>query len=75
MKNEKGKPFKINLGKEQYINRLAAFIEDHSASSRFTHIVGSHLSFIGDRLDRTDEMHEEVRRFALLNSSKIPPEE
>ena len=46
-----GKKITIKLGKEQYINRLIAFIEDHSSSKRFEDLVGSHLSFIGDRLD------------------------
>jgi hypothetical protein len=50
-KTIKGKKITIKLGKEQYINRLIAFIEDHSSSQRFEHIVGSHLSFIGERLD------------------------
>jgi hypothetical protein len=51
IKTEKGGKLTIKLGKEQYINRLIAFIEDHSSSTRFKHIVGSHLSFIGERLD------------------------
>ena len=46
-----GKEIKIRLGGDQYINRLMAFIEDLSESSRFTEIVGSHLHYIGDRLD------------------------
>ena len=46
-----GKEFEIKLGADQYINRLVAYVEDSSASSRFTEIVGSHLSYIGDRLD------------------------
>lgn len=46
-----GKKKTIKLGKDNYINRLIAFIEDNSASDRFNHIVGSHLGFIGDRLD------------------------
>jgi len=46
-----GKKRVIKLGEDQYINRLVAFIEEHSDSERFTEIVGSHLSFIGDRLD------------------------
>jgi hypothetical protein len=41
----------IKLGKEQYINRLIAFVEDKSASERFNDIVGSQLEFMGDRLD------------------------
>lgn len=46
-----GKETKIKLGADQYINRLIAYIEDSSASSRFKEIVGSHLHYIGDRLD------------------------
>lgn len=46
-----GKIRKIKLGNDQYINRLITFIENSSASSRFQEIVGSHLRFIGDRLD------------------------
>ena len=51
IKTIKGKKKTIELGKEQYVNRLIAFIEDHSSSHRFKHLVGSHLSFIGERLD------------------------
>ena len=39
------------LGKNQYINRIIAFIEENSTSERFKSIVGSHLKYIGDRLD------------------------
>lgn len=42
---------KINLGTEQYINRLVAYIDEHSDSSRFQEIVGSNLKYIGERLD------------------------
>jgi len=41
----------INLGKANHINRLMCFIEDHSTSGRFVETVGSHLRFIGERLD------------------------
>lgn len=41
----------IKLGQENYINRLVAFIEENSASIRYSEIVGSHLRFVGDRLD------------------------
>jgi hypothetical protein len=41
----------IKLGKDNYINRLIAYMEDRSSSERFQHIVGSHLGFLGDRLD------------------------
>ena len=46
-----GKPKEIRLGANQYINRLIAYIEDSSESSRFREIVGSHLRYMGDRLD------------------------
>ena len=46
-----GKKRIIKLGADNYINRLIAFLEERSNSDRFKEIVGSHLSFIGDRLD------------------------
>ncbi len=46
-----GKPKEIGLGVNQYINRLIAYIEDSSESGRFREIVGSHLRYMGDRLD------------------------
>ena len=45
----------IKLGPDQYINRLACYAEDMSSSERFQEIVGSHLSFLGDRLDAVFE--------------------
>lgn len=41
----------IKLGTENYINRLICYIEDHADSERFQEIVGSHLQYIGERLD------------------------
>lgn len=41
----------INLGPDNYINRLICFADDNAASDRFSAIVGSQLSFLGDRLD------------------------
>jgi hypothetical protein len=46
-----GKKKLIKLGEDNYINRLIAFLEERSASERFVQIVGSHLAFVGDRLD------------------------
>lgn len=43
----------IKLGTDNYINRLAAFAEERSASDRFEEIVGSNLSYLGERLDAT----------------------
>lgn len=42
---------KIELGKNNYINRLIAFIEDNNNSERFSELVGSQLAFVGNRLD------------------------
>lgn len=41
----------IKLGPDNYINRLIAFIEDNSGSQRFQEIVGSTITYIGERLD------------------------
>ncbi len=46
-----GKQIQIKLGSENYINRIVAYAEDVSSSERFNGIVGSHLEFLGDRLD------------------------
>ena len=46
-----GKERRIKIGKAQYINRIMAFVEERSTSERFEHLVGSHLAFLGDRLD------------------------
>lgn len=42
---------KIQVGEEQYINRLIQYISNKSESGSFEAIVGSHLKFIGERLD------------------------
>jgi hypothetical protein len=49
--NKDGRTIVVRLGKDHYINRLLAFAEDASESARFTDIVGSHLMFLGERLD------------------------
>ena len=41
----------IRLGKEQYKNRILAFVDDSSSSERFHDIVGSQLGFLIDRLE------------------------
>ncbi len=50
---ESGRP--IQLGAGNYINRLVCYVEDRAASERFTDLVGSHLRFLGDRLDAVFE--------------------
>lgn len=46
-----GEIIQVKLGKTQYINRIVAFIQDHSDSERFEEIVGSNLAYLGNRLD------------------------
>lgn len=41
----------IQLGSDNYVNRLMCYVEDRSSSSRFTEIVGSTLAYMGERLD------------------------
>ncbi len=50
-KNIGGKEKTIKLGADAYINRLIAYTEEHSDSERFQEIVGSHMKFLGERLD------------------------
>ena len=49
--NVDGKTQHIKLGKEHYINRIMAFLQDSSDSKRFEELVGSHLAFLGNRID------------------------
>ena len=46
-----GRELTICLGKQHFINRILAFVEDSTSSGRFQAIVGSQLAFLGDRLD------------------------
>ena len=46
-----GKKSTIKLGSDNYINRLIAYIEENASSGRFQEIAGSHLSYLGERLD------------------------
>ncbi|PFD55851.1 hypothetical protein CN274_24865 [Bacillus thuringiensis] len=43
------------IGEDQYINRLIQYIDSKSTSEKFSAIVGSHLKFIGERLDGVHE--------------------
>jgi len=46
-----GKERTIKLGPDAYINRLIAYAEENADSARFQEIVGSHMGFLGERLD------------------------
>jgi hypothetical protein len=41
----------VKLGRDNYINRLVTYIQENSTSDKFINIVGSHISYIGERLD------------------------
>ncbi|PUT38546.1 hypothetical protein DIZ81_13980 [Legionella taurinensis] len=41
----------IKLGKDNYTNRIMNFVSEKSESERFEDIVGSHLKYLGERLD------------------------
>lgn len=51
VKNIGGKNRTISLGQDAYINRLIAYVEQNASSKRFEEIVGSHVKFLGERLD------------------------
>jgi hypothetical protein len=46
-----GKVQRIKLGREHYVNRIITFIQANSDSGRFQDVVGSQLSYLGNRLD------------------------
>lgn len=48
---EGDKQVTVKLGPDQYKNRIIAFVVANSASNRYTEIVGSHLKYLGERLD------------------------
>jgi len=48
-----GKTRTIKLGPDNYINRLMAYVEENTSSQRFEEIVGSHMKYLGERLDST----------------------
>nr|WP_279114291.1 hypothetical protein [Enterobacter soli] len=71
-----GKNKIIKLGKDNYINRIIAYVDSQSNSERFTDIVGSNLGFLGDRLDAifkaaqkgshdTISSHKEADRYVI----------
>jgi hypothetical protein len=51
IKSYKGKNITIDLGAENYINRIMCYVEDNIESPTAKAIVSSDLSYLGDRLD------------------------
>ena len=66
----------IKLGEGNYINRLVCYCEEQNSSGIFNGLLGSHLSFIGNRLDaifpgtqkgsHEDVDLDEARRIVIL---------
>ena len=67
IKKINGKDKTINLGKDNYINRLVQHIESKSQSGRFQALVGSHLSFIGNRLDAVFQAAQKGSHAEIVN--------
>jgi len=65
-----GKEQPIKMGKDNYINRIIAFVQDHSESERFRSIVGSHLRFLGDRLDSIFEAAQKGSHAVIVNQAE-----
>lgn len=42
---------RIKVGPDEFINRLMLYVEDKATSKNFKNVVGSHLAFLGNRLD------------------------
>lgn len=62
-----GRKITVHLGASHYINRLLAFVEDHSKSPHFSAVVGSNLRFLGERLEAVKDSahkgtHDVIRR-------------
>ena len=62
-----GKEKKVKLGKDNYINRIIAFVRDESDSERFEEIVGSNLAYLGDRLDSTFQASQKGSHTKIIN--------
>lgn len=53
IEKEGGKTVKV--GNDQYVNRLMIYIESNSKSEKYNSVVGSHLKYIGERIDSITE--------------------
>ncbi len=65
-----GKEIKVKLGKDNYINRIVAFVQDKSDSERFEEIVGSNLAYLGDRLDSTFQAAQKGSHSNIVNRNE-----
>lgn len=69
-KSINGKERTISMCNDNYINRLVAYIESKSTSNRFQAIVGSHLSFVGDRLDAVFQSAQKGSHSEIVNRTE-----
>jgi len=60
----------IKMGKDKYVNRIITFVQDHSESKRFQSIVGSHLRFLGDRLDSIFKAAQKGSHAVIVNQAE-----
>jgi hypothetical protein len=65
-----GKQRRVKLGPDNYINRLVAYVEQNSDSERFEEIVGSHISFLGERLDSVFKAAQKGSHATIINKSE-----
>ena len=49
--DQEGKKREVKLSPDNYINRLICYAQDNVKSKKYLEIVGSHLRYLGDRLD------------------------
>lgn len=66
----------IKVGEDQVINRLIQYVDSKSESKRFEELVGSHLKYLGERLDsvygaankgsHAEVSHEEAERYIIF---------
>jgi len=67
---------RIKIGEDQVINRLIQYVDSKSTSGRFEELVGSHLKYLGERLDsvygavnkgtHAEVLKEEAERYIIF---------
>ena len=60
----------IKLGPDAYINRLIAYAEENTDSKRFQEIVGSHMRFLGERLDSVFQAAQKGSHAEIVTQSE-----
>lgn len=62
-----GKEKTVKLGKDNYINRIIAFVQEKASSERFEEIVGSNLAYLGNRLDSAFQASQKGSHANIVN--------